>query len=134
MSGGSEPLLRRKKMNRMQSGGCRILVCHGPDCTEGGSEEILRLFESEIRRRQLEEDVKLFEYSCFGQCLSGPNVVIGPRIEDPDPLLGEGAFLPETRGEILYSRVTPADVPILFREHVIGGRPVKTILQRKKPS
>ena len=32
---------QRKKMNHMQSEGCRILVCHGPDCTEGGSGAIL---------------------------------------------------------------------------------------------
>ena len=115
----------------MQSEGCRILVCHGPDCTEGGSEAIIRLFEEEILRRQLEEQVKLFEYSCFGQCLSGPNVVIGPRLEDPDPLLGEGAFLPGRAGEILYRHVTPADVPILFQKHVIGGRPVREILLRE---
>ena len=131
MSLGAEPLPERRKVNRMQSEGCRILVCHGPDCTEGGSGVILRLCKEEILRRQLEEHVKLFEYSCFGQCLSGPNVVIGPRIEDPDPLLGEGAFLPGTKGEVLYNRVTPADVPILFQEHVIGGRPVKTILRRE---
>ena len=118
----------------MQSEGCRVLVCHGPDCTEGGSEAIIRLFENEIRRRQLEEDVRLFGYSCFGQCISGPNVVIGPRIKDPDPLLGEGAFLPGTKGEILYSRVTPTDVPILFQEHVVGGRPVKKILLRESVS
>jgi (2Fe-2S) ferredoxin len=124
-------LPRKKKVNRVQSEGCRILVCHGPDCTEGGSDAILRLFEDEILRRELEEHVRLFEYSCFGQCLSGPNVVIGPRIEDPDPLLGEGAFLPGAKGEILYSHVNPADVPVLFREHVLGGRPVKKVLLRK---
>jgi hypothetical protein len=35
----------------MESEGCRILVCHGPDCTEGNSETILHLFDKEIHSR-----------------------------------------------------------------------------------
>ena len=117
----------------MDCGGRRILVCHGPDCGEGGSEEILRLFNQEISRHRLEKRVLLIEYSCFGQCQSGPNVVIGACIADPDPIFGEGAYIPGTKGESLYCRVRPNDVLSLFQEHVIEGRPVRELLLRQDP-
>lgn len=86
-----------------------ILVCAGTGCEASGSEKVRIALAEEIKKRGLEEEVKVVETGCFGFCRFGPNMVIYP----------EGVF---------YTAVKPEDVPVLVEEHLIKGRIVDRLL------
>lgn len=62
-----------------------IRVCDGINCNLKEAEETLRQIELFFGQKEGEEcnaRVKIERVSCFGQCLSGPNVQIGETIYD----------------------------------------------------
>ena len=114
----------------------RVLVCRGPECAEGRGEGLYRLFEKALASHGLAGIVRLLEYSCFGHCDEGPNVVIGPSREGSDflfELFGEAQYFAGKAGECLYSGISEDDVETLVVEHLIHGRPVARFLSRGTP-
>ena len=88
-----------------------VLVCSGTGCTSSGSAEIIAKMEEELKKNELENEVKIVRTGCFGLCEAGPIMVIYP----------EGAF---------YSRVQPEDVPEIVSEHLLKGRIVERLIHR----
>ncbi|MBQ9511556.1 MAG: NAD(P)H-dependent oxidoreductase subunit E, partial [Lachnospiraceae bacterium] len=86
-----------------------ILVCGGTGCTSSGSAAIQEEFENQLKKNNLENEVKLVQTGCFGLCALGPVVVVYP----------EGAF---------YSQVKVEDVAEIVEEHILKGRIVKRLL------
>lgn len=86
-----------------------ILVCAGTGCEASGSEPVREGLAEEIKKRGLEDEVKIVETGCFGFCRFGPNLVIYP----------EGVF---------YTAVKPEDISELVEEHLIKGRIVEHLL------
>ncbi|MDD3429430.1 MAG: NADH-quinone oxidoreductase subunit NuoF [Oscillospiraceae bacterium] len=86
-----------------------VMICGGTGCTSSGSDKISAVFEAEIAKAGLDQEVKVVRTGCFGLCALGPIVVIYP----------EGSF---------YSRVNPDDVPEIVNEHLLKGRPVTRLL------
>lgn len=86
-----------------------VLVCGGTGCTSSGSTEIINKLEEELKKQDLEKEVKIVRTGCFGLCEEGPIMVIYP----------EGAF---------YSRVQAADVPEIVSEHLLKGRIVERLV------
>lgn len=90
---------------------CHLFVCcHQRDpasgrgcCDPTGGEALRDRFQAELRRRGLGPLVRANKSGCLDQCECGPTVVIYPQ-------------------GIWYGRVTPADVPRIVDETVIGGR------------
>ncbi|OCR01084.1 2Fe-2S ferredoxin [Oscillatoriales cyanobacterium USR001] len=83
---------------------CSILVCQYQSCLRNGAAEVLAAFETaEI------PDILLQASGCQGQCSIGPTVRIIPE-------------------EIWYARVKPADVPLIVKQHIQGGKPVESLL------
>ena len=88
-----------------------VMVCRGTGCTAGGSESILEALKEEVKKRHLEEEVKVGFTGCHGFCEMGPNVVIYPD-------------------DILYTHVTLDDVEEIVEETLVKGRPVERLLYR----
>jgi NADH:ubiquinone oxidoreductase subunit F (NADH-binding)/(2Fe-2S) ferredoxin/NAD-dependent dihydropyrimidine dehydrogenase PreA subunit len=86
-----------------------LLVCAGTGCVSCGSFEVRRALEEEVRRRGLDREVLVVTTGCNGFCERGPIVLVQP----------EGVF---------YQRIQPADVPRLVEEHLIKGRPVRSLM------
>lgn len=86
-----------------------VLVCGGTGCHSSGSDKLCDIFEAELGKIGLENEVKVIKTGCFGLCALGPVVVVYP----------EGAF---------YSQVQPEDVPEIVGEHLHKGRLVKRLL------
>ncbi|WP_418655003.1 NADH-quinone oxidoreductase subunit NuoF [Anoxybacter fermentans] len=86
-----------------------VLVCAGTGCTASGTERVKKALIEEIKKHNLEDEVKVVETGCFGFCRFGPNMVVYP----------EGVF---------YTRVKPEDVPELVEEHLLKGRIVERLL------
>jgi (2Fe-2S) ferredoxin len=70
---------------------------------------VYQTFFDELRARALTE-YHLTTAGCLGPCAEGPNVLVYP----------EG---------VLYGHVTPADVAEIVTEHLVGGRPVRRLVQ-----
>jgi len=86
-----------------------LLVCAGTGCVSCGSFEVRRALEDEIRRRGLEREVLVVATGCNGFCERGPILLVQP----------DGVF---------YQRLKPEDVPHLVEEHLVKGRPVKSLM------
>ncbi len=90
---------------------CRahLLVCAGTGCVSCGAFDIRRSLEEEVKRRGLDQEVLVVATGCNGFCERGPIVLVQP----------DGVF---------YQRLGPADVPRLVEEHLIKGRPVRSLM------
>ncbi|WP_206458019.1 NADH-ubiquinone oxidoreductase-F iron-sulfur binding region domain-containing protein [Anaerovorax sp. IOR16] len=98
----------------------KILVCGGTGCVAGGSLDIYAAFQDIIKKGnfsfvdvQLEKEekphVSVKKSGCHGFCEMGPLVRIEPY-------------------GILYVKVTKEDVPEIFQETILKGKPVKRLL------
>jgi NADP-reducing hydrogenase subunit HndC len=86
-----------------------VLICCGSGCVSNDSFEVRKTFEAELKKKKLDEEVRLVRTGCFGMCVAGPIVVVFP----------EGTF---------YCKVKPEDVPEIVEEHLLKGRIVKRLL------
>lgn len=86
-----------------------IAVCAGTSCLALGNDLVIRAFEEEVKRQSLEGKVDIRATGCHGFCEKGPHVVIHPE-------------------EISYVQVTPADVPEIVSQTVVGKRVVDRLV------
>ncbi len=86
-----------------------VLICAGTGCTSSGSQKIADRLEAELKKHNLEEEIRVVKTGCFGLCALGPIMVVYP----------EGAF---------YSRITEDDVTRIVEEHFNNGNVVKELL------
>lgn len=87
----------------------QVLICGGTGCHSSGSGKLVKSFQKEFKKHNIQEEIELITTGCFGLCELGPIVIIYP----------EGAF---------YSRVEEEDIPELVEEHLIKGRILKRLI------
>jgi NADH-quinone oxidoreductase subunit F/NADP-reducing hydrogenase subunit HndC len=80
-----------------------VLICAGTGCTASGALNMESLFNSEIKKHNLQDEFKVIKTGCFGLCEAGPIAVVYP----------EGAF---------YSRIQDSDIATIVEEHLLKGR------------
>ncbi|MBS5885897.1 MAG: NADH-ubiquinone oxidoreductase-F iron-sulfur binding region domain-containing protein [Clostridium sp.] len=86
-----------------------ILICGGPGCKASNSDNILKAFNEEITRLNLQEDVKVIMTGCFGFCAKGPVIEIMPD-------------------KVFYIKVSEEDVKEIIESHILEGRVVDRLL------
>jgi NADH:ubiquinone oxidoreductase subunit F (NADH-binding)/(2Fe-2S) ferredoxin/Pyruvate/2-oxoacid:ferredoxin oxidoreductase delta subunit len=86
-----------------------VLICMGTTCIENNAFEIRELIAEELKKHNLQEEIRLVSTGCFGFCDSGPIMLVQP----------DGVF---------YQRVTEKDIAFLVEEHFLKGRPVKKLM------
>ncbi len=86
-----------------------VLICGGTGCTSSGSQELISLFEQQLKEKNLDKEIKVVRTGCFGLCAAGPVVIVYP----------DGTF---------YSRVKPENVEEIVNEHLIKGRQVQHLI------
>ncbi|WP_411168829.1 NADH-ubiquinone oxidoreductase-F iron-sulfur binding region domain-containing protein [Clostridium sp. MB05] len=86
-----------------------ILICGGPGCKASNADNILRAFNEEISRLNLENDIKVIMTGCFGFCAKGPVIEIMPD-------------------RVFYIKVTEEDVKEIIESHILEGRVVDRLL------
>lgn len=89
-----------------------VLVCGGTGCTSSGSKQIITEFEKQIKKFDLDKEVKVVQTGCFGLCALGPIVIVYP----------EGSF---------YSMVKQEDVAEIVEQHLLKGKIVKRLLYKE---
>jgi NADH-quinone oxidoreductase subunit F/NAD(P)H dehydrogenase (quinone)/NADP-reducing hydrogenase subunit HndC len=85
------------------------MICAGTGCVANGSLKVKDALETELIKRNLQNEVKIVLTGCNGFCAKGPVMVVYPE-------------------DIFYQQVKPEDVPLLVEEHFIKGRPVQKFL------
>jgi NADH:ubiquinone oxidoreductase subunit F (NADH-binding)/NAD-dependent dihydropyrimidine dehydrogenase PreA subunit/(2Fe-2S) ferredoxin len=86
-----------------------ITLCGGTGCRAYGSEDLRDSFEKELRKSDLDGEVRLMFSGCHGFCERGPLVIIRP----------EG---------ILYCGVKEEDAPSIISETVVKGEVIDSLL------
>jgi len=112
----------------------RIVVCRGPECGDKrGSSALHAELSRLIAARQLGPRVELEWQSCFGRCQSGPNIMVRIITAADQGPLRFTVLLPSASGDsVLYNGMRLEELPRILDDHVIGGRPVRALLARKK--
>ena len=86
-----------------------VLVCTGTGCVSNNSFKIRDVLEKEIKKCELEEEIRVISTGCNGFCANGPIVVVQP----------DGIF---------YQMLKEQDIPLLVEEHLVKGRPVDKLM------
>lgn len=90
-----------------QSGTRCVRVCQNRTCKKQGAAKVLAAFTS-----LPVANVMIIASGCLGQCGNGPMVLVLPDM-------------------VWYSGVKPDEVPLLVKQHLLGGESVKKMLCRR---
>ncbi len=104
--------MKRRKSKEFR---LHLLVCAGTGCVANNSIDIKEELEREIAKRGLENEVSVITTGCQGFCERGPIVIVQPD-------------------SIFYQRVSKKDIPHLVEEHLLKGRPVKSLMYIPSPA
>jgi (2Fe-2S) ferredoxin len=85
----------------------QVLVCQSRSCRKQGAAAVLAAF-----KHLSVTEVTVMGSNCLGQCGSGPMVLVMPE-------------------QIWYSGVQSSEVPAVVERHLLGGRPVESMLYPK---
>ena len=85
-----------------------VLVCAGTGCTSSGSLGVRQALSAEVKRRGLDNEVRVVETGCRGFCAMGPVMIIYP----------EGIF---------YCQVQESDIEEIVEETLVKGRVVERL-------
>ncbi len=86
-----------------------LLVCAGTGCVSCGSFKIKAALEEEILKQKLQDEALVVATGCNGFCERGPILLVQP----------DGIF---------YQQLKVEDVPLIVKEHLLKGRPVKKLM------
>lgn len=86
-----------------------VLVSNDPISVERGAQDVFQMFQTEIRKANLFDEIKLSTISSIGEREDLPLVIIYPEA-------------------VIYSQITIDEVPTLFEEHIVNGRIVRSLL------
>ncbi len=90
----------------------QIMVCRGTGCTSSHSDKLQATLEAMIAENGLQDKVNVSRTGCFGLCQAGPIMVVFPE-------------------ETFYPFVKPADLERIFKEDILGGKPVYDLHVKK---
>jgi NADH:ubiquinone oxidoreductase subunit F (NADH-binding)/(2Fe-2S) ferredoxin len=82
-----------------------IIVCDGVACIRKDSRNIQETIQDELKKRNLQDDVKLVDSGCLGMCESGPVIIVNP-------------------GYVMYGNLKTEDIAVIIDEHLVKGQPV----------
>ncbi|MEM4169245.1 MAG: NuoF family protein [Thermoproteota archaeon] len=101
--------LAQKEQEARKSYRFRINVCCSSGCMPFGALKVLTAFRDAVREFRVEEECYVARTGCIGTCSLAPAVLVEP-------------------GDYLYQNVTPERVREIVKEHIVNGRPVKSML------
>jgi len=86
-----------------------LMLCAGTGCVASASMKVNAALREELKKRGLEEEIKIVLTGCNGYCAEGPVMAVYPD-------------------EVFYQKLTVEDVPALVEEHFLKGRPYQKLM------
>ncbi|KPL24472.1 MAG: hydrogenase [Phycisphaerae bacterium SM1_79] len=86
-----------------------IMLCAGTGCVSNKSFKIQEALEAELKKHNLQDEIRVVLTGCNGFCAQGPVMVVKPD-------------------DIFYQLLKVEDIPHLVEEHFLKGRPVQRLL------
>ncbi|MEJ5258821.1 MAG: NADH-quinone oxidoreductase subunit NuoF [Anaerohalosphaeraceae bacterium] len=87
----------------------KLTFCDGSGCLKNQAREFRQVFEEELQRQQLQQNVQIHLSGCLGMCGKGPILIVNP-------------------GYIMYGHLRTEDASEIVQEHLINGRPVSRLI------
>lgn len=84
-----------------------VRICLSRTCCKQGAKLVLAAFEASIV-----PGITVMRSGCLGQCGNGPMVLVLPDM-------------------VWYCGVLPSQVPLVIKQHLLGGEKVKQMLYRR---
>ncbi len=100
--------LRQTLLAGRDPGRVRARICM-TGCRAHGADDVYRAFEEQLASRGLAGAMDVVSTGCHGFCARAPVVVIDPH-------------------DFFYGGISPADVPDIVEQSMVGGRPVERLL------
>lgn len=96
------------RMGKRTESGYRyeVMVCRDTGCSTNKGDKVMERLIQLVKENNMEDEISIKRTGCFGFCAAGPVIVVYP----------EATF---------YSYIKPEHVDRIFKEHLIGGNPVK---------
>jgi (2Fe-2S) ferredoxin len=108
------------------------MVCRGPECGDKRhSGDVHAQLQVELAARAPDgHEVALDQYSCFGRCQRGVNVLV--REVKPGENTRLLLLMPTASASaFLYHKVEPAEARRIVEEHIAQGRPILEFTRRR---
>jgi NADH:ubiquinone oxidoreductase subunit F (NADH-binding)/(2Fe-2S) ferredoxin len=86
-----------------------LMLCAGTGCVASGTANVKEAIQQELKKRGLDEEIRLVLTGCNGYCAEGPVMAVYPD-------------------EVFYQKVTVEEVPMLVEEHFLKGRPYQKLM------
>ncbi len=86
-----------------------LMLCAGTGCVASGTMKVKAALDKELKKRGLEEEIKVVLTGCNGYCAQGPVMSVYPD-------------------EIFYQALTVEEIPKLVEEHFLKGRPYQKLM------
>jgi NADH:ubiquinone oxidoreductase subunit F (NADH-binding)/(2Fe-2S) ferredoxin len=86
-----------------------LMLCAGTGCVASGTMKVKEALQRELKKKGLDEEIKIVLTGCNGYCAEGPVLSVYPE-------------------EIFYQKLTVEEIPKLVEEHFLKGRPYEKLM------
>lgn len=119
--------IKRSFDGRMEKYTYRVLVCSGAGCISSNCHAVRDALTRALQDYGIADRVYVVETGCIGSCDLGPVMLVAPVVP-------KNAKEAQKDEGVLYTRLTPADIPAIVASHLASGniKKEKTYYDRKK--
>jgi (2Fe-2S) ferredoxin len=93
----------------MEKARANLMLCAGTGCVSSGTSKVRDALKEELKKRNLQEEIKIVLTGCNGYCAEGPVMAVYPD-------------------EVFYQKLTVEEIPKLVEEHFLKGRPYQKLM------
>ena len=107
--------IKKKYDDRMDKYEYKVLVCSGAGCISSNCHAVRDALIRSLEDYKISGKVSVVETGCIGSCDLGPVMMVAPA--------GKKASGGKEKDErVLYTKLTPADVPSIVASHLASGK------------
>ena len=89
-----------------------VMICTCTTCISNGALKVKNALETELAKREIENDVKVVPTGASGLCVKGPILIVQPE-------------------DIFYQYIKEESIPGLVEQHFVNGKPVESLMYTK---
>ncbi len=86
-----------------------LMLCAGTGCVASGTMKVKEALSEELKKRGLDEEIRIVLTGCNGYCAEGPVMSVYPD-------------------QVFYQKLTVEEIPKLVEEHFLKGRPYEKLM------